>query len=103
MLQDTLWIRRLSSDLNSMNLPSTPFYVDKNGVIEISKHTGKNKRRKQIDIKTHHLQHHLKEKYRNTFRITTIKNIADILTKPLRPVRKKFLLHSTNTAAPSPI
>lgn len=101
-LQDLLWIRKLLSEINHADIVPTPMMIDNNSVICIASHTGKTRKRKHIDIKSHHLHHHLNQKSITMHHVPTSENIADLLTKPLLPVRHDQLVQALH-ALKSPL
>lgn len=112
-LQETLWIRRMieqmrNNDTNiNHKLPPTTIATDSLLTIKVAKHEGKTKKRKHIDVKRHHLVHHIDTKNVQLMHIQGETNPVDAMTKSLGP--QLFLKHmqqmisplNANTATPN--
>lgn len=91
-LQDLLWMRRLIAETNpSKPIPPTPLFLDNKSAIDVANHEAKTKRRKHIDIKSHHLAHHAKQHSIKIIHTPSTENLADILTKALPLQQFKYL------------
>lgn len=100
-LQHTLWIRWL---LDSMHVtpraaPSL-FYMDSSTAVKIAQHTSKTQLRKHIDVRHHHLVHHVKQKIITLLHISSQHNRFDIMTKPIQ--RAQFQTAAAVLVQPAP-
>lgn len=100
-LQDLLWLRNLSTEIRPQSpMPPSPFYVDNKSALDVATHQSKTRRRKHIDIKQHHLQHHVKHKSITLKHIPSAENTADIFTKALP--KPQFQILSAHIIHPNP-
>jgi histone deacetylase 1/2 len=85
-------IKWITSLLNELNIEiETTIFCDNQAAIAISKNDIHHSRTKHIDIKHHHVRHHLSENLFKIEWISTTEQQADILTKPLGPISFNYL------------
>lgn len=105
-LQETLWLRRMIQQISAKNeienttLPPTTIATDSLPAIKVANHEGKTRRRKHIDVKHHHLAHHVDKRNIQLQHIQSDTNPADAMTKPLGP--QAFSQHMTKMISPIP-
>lgn len=61
----------------------TPLHIDNLSAILVARNQSKTKRRKNIDIKAHHIDHHHGNNFNALQYLPSHKNLSDILTKSL--------------------
>ena len=83
----------------------TTIFIDKKSSIQIAENSAPTRRRKLIDVRHHHLQHHIQNANIAAEHIPTVHNPADLFTKALGPIRFKELcriIQSNGTPSPDP-
>lgn len=75
------------------------FFINNQSAIGVASNTAKTKRRKHVDIRHHHLADAIHNNLIQTHNVTTTKNIADALTKPLAHEEIQYLF--TNIITPN--
>ena len=87
--QEAVWIQRLKSEVNHDTSPillncdnQSAFCIVENGVI--------NSRTKHFDIRHHFIKDQIEARVIRVQHVNTEKQAADILTKPLGPVKQVY-------------
>ena len=93
-VQQTTWLRRILSECHQTQTTPTPLYLDNSSAIQIAKNTAPTKRRKLIDIRHHHLHHHIARSTVQVQHIPSAQNLADPFTKPIGKTRFSQLLNT---------
>ena len=86
--KEALWLKSLAKTVN-INVNNVLFYEDNNRCIAIANNPSSYKLAKHIDIKYHYSREQIEKGNIRLKHVITEKQIADILIKPLGPV--KFL------------
>ncbi|GJQ97122.1 hypothetical protein Tco_0008261 [Tanacetum coccineum] len=85
--QQALWMKQALIDYD-IRLDDVLIMCDNKGAIDLSKNPVQHSRTKQIEIRHHFLRDNVQKGHISIEKVTSIDNIADILTKPL--IRKSF-------------
>ncbi|GKA12206.1 retrovirus-related pol polyprotein from transposon TNT 1-94, partial [Tanacetum coccineum] len=85
--QQALWMKQALIDYD-VQLDDVPIMCDNKGAIDLSKTPVKHSRTKHIKIRHHFLRDNVQKGHISIEKVSSIDNIADILTKPLK--RKSF-------------
>ncbi|GKA43474.1 retrovirus-related pol polyprotein from transposon TNT 1-94 [Tanacetum coccineum] len=85
--QQALWMKQALID-NDIRLDDVPIMCDNKGAIDISKNLMQLSRTKHIEIRHHFLRDNVQKGHILIEKVSSVDNIADILTKPLK--RKSF-------------
>ncbi len=80
-VQESIWLRRLMTDLGFPQNRPTRIYEDNQGCIALSKNSSHHDRTKHIDIKHHFIHGKVEDKTLELVYCPSKQNIADILTK----------------------
>ena len=81
--KEAVWLRRLLSELKVDTSAPTKIYCDNSGSIKLASNPEFHRRTKHIDIKHHYIRQLLTSNVVTIEYISTEKNNADFLTKPL--------------------
>ncbi|CDF38072.1 unnamed protein product [Chondrus crispus] len=103
--QQKIWLRRLLQDMQHPQKHPTPIFIDNESTIQIAENSAPTRRRKLIDVRHHHLQHHIQSANIATEHIPTVHNPADLFTEALGPIRFKELcqiIQPNGTRSPDP-
>ena len=103
--QQTLWLRRLLQDMQHSPKHPTNIFIGKKSSIQIAENSTSTRRRKLIDVRHHHLQHHIQSANIAAEHIPTAHNRADLFTKALGPIRFKelcLIIQPNGTPSPDP-
>lgn len=101
--QQTHWLRRLLADMGHLPKRPTPLYIDDKSAVLVAKQTGPTKRRKYIDIRFHHLHHHIAQGHIRVMHLPGKKMLADVFTKPLPTPRFLHLVTEMRVRPPEPL
>ena len=102
-LQEIIWLRKLQTSLRITHNTPTKLHIENQAAIQVGNIVAPTKKRKHIDIKSHHINHHVKHGTVQLQHIPSEKNPADILTKPLSPVKHTTVIDASNlTPRPPP-
>ncbi|GJW32429.1 retrovirus-related pol polyprotein from transposon TNT 1-94 [Tanacetum coccineum] len=85
--QQALWMKQALIDYD-VRLDDVPIMCDNKGAIDLSKNPVQHSRTKHIKIRHHFLRDNVQKGHISIEKVSSIDNIADILTKPLK--RKSF-------------
>ncbi|GJZ66621.1 retrovirus-related pol polyprotein from transposon TNT 1-94 [Tanacetum coccineum] len=85
--QQALWMKQALIDYD-VRLDDVPIMCDKKGAIDLSKNPVQHSRTKHIEIRHHFLRDNVQKEHISIEKVSSVHNIADILTKPLK--RKSF-------------
>ncbi|GJT32262.1 retrovirus-related pol polyprotein from transposon TNT 1-94 [Tanacetum coccineum] len=81
--QQALWMKQALIDYD-VRLDDVPIMCDNKGAIDLSKNPVQHSRTKHIEIRHHFLRDNVQKGHISIEKVTSIDNIADILTKPLK-------------------
>ncbi|GJV26748.1 hypothetical protein Tco_1383196 [Tanacetum coccineum] len=81
--QQALWMKQALID-NDIGLDDVPIMCDNKGAINLSKNPVQLSRTKHIKIRHHFLHDNVKKGHISIEKVSSVDNIADILTKPLK-------------------
>ncbi|GKD53291.1 hypothetical protein Tco_1286678 [Tanacetum coccineum] len=81
--QQTLWMKQALIDYYII-LDDVPIMCDNKGAIDLSKNPVQYSRTKHIEIRHHFLRDNVQKGHISIEKVSSIDNIADILTKPLK-------------------
>nr|GEV13776.1 retrotransposon protein, putative, Ty1-copia subclass [Tanacetum cinerariifolium] len=81
--QQALWMKQALVDYD-VRLDDVPIMCDNKGVINLSKNPLQHSRTKHIEIRDHFLRDNVQKGHISIEKVSSVDNIADILTKPLK-------------------
>ncbi|GKA04609.1 retrovirus-related pol polyprotein from transposon TNT 1-94 [Tanacetum coccineum] len=81
--QQALWMKQALIDYD-VRLDDIPIMCDNKGAIDLSKNPVQHSRTKHIEIRHHFLRDNVQKGHISIEKVSSIDNIADILTKPLK-------------------
>ncbi|GKE65446.1 hypothetical protein Tco_1519607 [Tanacetum coccineum] len=81
--QQALWIKEALIDYD-VRLDDVPIMCDNKGAIDLSKNPVQHSRTKHIEIRHHFLRDNVQKGHILIEKVTSVDNISDILTKPLK-------------------
>ncbi|GJV24234.1 retrovirus-related pol polyprotein from transposon TNT 1-94 [Tanacetum coccineum] len=81
--QQALWMRQALIDYD-IRLDDVPIMCDNKGAIDLSKNPVQHSRTKHIEIRHHFLRDNVQKGHISIEKVSSVDNIADILTKPLK-------------------
>ncbi|GJS06479.1 hypothetical protein Tco_0363275 [Tanacetum coccineum] len=81
--QQALWMKQALIDYD-IRLDDVPIMCDNKGMIDLSKNPVQHSRTKHIEIRHHFLRDNVQKGHISIEKVSSIDNIADILTKPLK-------------------
>nr|GEY13930.1 copia protein [Tanacetum cinerariifolium] len=81
--QQALWMKQALIDYD-VRLDDVPIMCDNKGTIDLSKNTVQHSRTKHIEICHHFLRDNVQKGHISIEKVSSVENIADILTKPLK-------------------
>ncbi|GJW24876.1 retrovirus-related pol polyprotein from transposon TNT 1-94 [Tanacetum coccineum] len=81
--QQALWMKQALIDYE-VRLDDIPIMCDNKGAIDLSKNLVQHSRTKQIKIRHHFLRDNVQKGHISIKKVSSVDNIADILTKPLK-------------------
>ncbi|GJS84469.1 hypothetical protein Tco_0751010 [Tanacetum coccineum] len=81
--QQVLWMKQDLIDYD-VRLDNVPIMCDNKGAIDLSKNPWKHSHTKHIEIRHHFLRHNVQKGHISIEKVSSVDNIADILTKPLK-------------------
>ncbi|GJY73434.1 zf-CCHC domain-containing protein [Tanacetum coccineum] len=81
--QQALWMKQALIDYD-VRLDDVPIMCDNKGVIDLSKNPVQHSRTKHIEIRHHFLRDNVQKGHISIEKVSSVDNIADILTKPLK-------------------
>ncbi|GJW82940.1 copia protein [Tanacetum coccineum] len=81
--QQALWMKQALIDYD-VRLDDVPIMCDNKGAIDLSKNPVQHSRTKHIEIRHHFLRDNVQKEHISIKKVSSIDNIADILTKPLK-------------------
>ncbi|GKA56171.1 hypothetical protein Tco_0755243 [Tanacetum coccineum] len=81
--QQALWMKQALIDYD-VRLDDVPIMCDNKGAIDLSKNPVQHSRTKHIEIRHHFLRDNVQKGHISIEKVSSIDNIADILTKPLK-------------------
>ncbi|GJS04164.1 copia protein [Tanacetum coccineum] len=81
--QQALWMKQALIDYD-VRLDDVPIMCDKQGAIDLSKNPVQHSRTKHIEIRHHFLRDNVQEGHISIKKVSSVYNIADILTKPFK-------------------
>lgn len=90
--QEILWMRQLLNDLGYPQVPPTTLRSDNQAAIRLVRNPEFHRRTKHVDIKYHIIRDHFQQGHLALAYVSTVDNVADILTKPLPRDRFQRLL-----------
>ncbi|PKU72622.1 Retrovirus-related Pol polyprotein from transposon TNT 1-94 [Dendrobium catenatum] len=98
---EILWLRRLLSEFQVSQTQPTTLNCDNTSAISLAHNFIFHARTKHIEIDYHFISGHIKQGEINIQHISSVDNIADVLTKPLSvnqftTLRSKLTIHSQN-------
>jgi hypothetical protein len=82
-----VWLSRLISDLTFEKLKKFTFLMDSKSAIELSKNPVYHERSKHIDTRYHFIRECVSQGIAEVEHVSTDKQLADILTKPLGRIK----------------
>ncbi|GJW87653.1 retrovirus-related pol polyprotein from transposon TNT 1-94 [Tanacetum coccineum] len=100
--QQALWIKQALIDYD-VRLDDVPIMCDNKGAIDLSKNPVQHSRTKHIKIRHHFLRDNVQKGHISIEKVSSVDNIADILTKPLKRSTSWFRndgTHSINLMCP---
>ncbi|GJX68764.1 hypothetical protein Tco_0304491 [Tanacetum coccineum] len=102
--QQALWMKQALIDYN-LRLDDVPIMCDNKGAIDLSKNPVQHYRTKHIEIHHHFLRDNVQKGHISIEKVSSIDNIADILTKPLKRESFNYLHgpYQTNPLSPDDI
>ncbi|GKB32832.1 hypothetical protein Tco_0872233 [Tanacetum coccineum] len=81
--QQALWMKQALIDYD-VRLDDVPIMCDNKDAIDLSKNPVQHSRTKHIEIRHHFLRDNVQKGHISIEKVTSVDNIADILTKPLK-------------------
>ncbi|GKB24755.1 copia protein [Tanacetum coccineum] len=81
--QQALWMKQALIDYD-VRLDDVPIMCDNKGAIDLSKNLVQHSRTKHIEIRHHFLRDNVQKGHISIEKVSSVDNIADILTKPLK-------------------
>ncbi|GJU73535.1 retrovirus-related pol polyprotein from transposon TNT 1-94 [Tanacetum coccineum] len=81
--QQALWMKQALIDYD-VRLDDVPIMCDNKGVIDLSKNPMKHSRTLHIEIRHHFLRNNVQKGHISIKKVSSVDNIADIFTKPLK-------------------
>ncbi|GJX57465.1 retrovirus-related pol polyprotein from transposon TNT 1-94 [Tanacetum coccineum] len=81
--QQALWMKQALIDYD-VRLDDDPIMCDNKGAIDLSKNPVQHSRTKHIEIRHHFLRDNVQKGHISIEKVSSVDNIADILTKPLK-------------------
>ncbi|GJT66194.1 copia protein [Tanacetum coccineum] len=81
--QQTLWMKQALIDYD-VQLDDVPIMCDNKGAIDLSKNLVQHPHTKHIEIRHHFLRDNVQKGHISIEKVSSVDNIADILTKPLK-------------------
>ncbi|GJW03492.1 retrovirus-related pol polyprotein from transposon TNT 1-94 [Tanacetum coccineum] len=81
--QQALWMKQALIDYD-VRLDDVPIMCDNKGAIDLSKNPVQHSRTKHIEIRYHFLRDNVQKGHISIEKVSSVDNIADILTKPLK-------------------
>ncbi|GJX69656.1 hypothetical protein Tco_0305383 [Tanacetum coccineum] len=81
--QQALWMKQALIDYD-IRLDDVPIMCDNKGAIDLSKNPVQHSRTKHIEIRRHFLRDNVQKGHISIEKVSSVDNIADILTKPLK-------------------
>ncbi|GJY33278.1 hypothetical protein Tco_0417747 [Tanacetum coccineum] len=81
--QQALWMKQALIDYD-VRLDNVPLMCDNKGAIDLSKNPVQHSRTKHIEIRHHFLRDNVQKGHISIEKVSSVDNIADILTKPLK-------------------
>ncbi|GKB48315.1 retrovirus-related pol polyprotein from transposon TNT 1-94 [Tanacetum coccineum] len=81
--QQALWMKQALIDYD-IRLDDVPIMCDNKGAIDLSKNPVQHSRTKHIEIRHHFLRDNVQKGHISIEKVSSVDNIADILTKPLK-------------------
>ncbi|GJW71611.1 hypothetical protein Tco_0128528 [Tanacetum coccineum] len=81
--QQALWIKQAPIDYD-VRLDDVPIMCDNKGEIDLRKNPVQHSRTKHIEIRHHFLRDNIQKRHISIKKVSSVDNIADILTKPLK-------------------
>ncbi|GJU32029.1 retrovirus-related pol polyprotein from transposon TNT 1-94 [Tanacetum coccineum] len=81
--QQALWMKQALIDYD-VQLDDVPIMCDNKGAIDLSKNPVQHSRTKHIEIRHHFLRDNVQKGHISIEKVSSVDNIADILTKPLK-------------------
>ncbi|GJY99248.1 copia protein [Tanacetum coccineum] len=81
--QQALWMKQALIDYD-IRLDDVPIMCDNKGAIDLSKNPMQHSRTKHIEIRHHFLRDNVQKRHISIEKVSSVDNIADILTKPLK-------------------
>ncbi|GJR77583.1 retrovirus-related pol polyprotein from transposon TNT 1-94 [Tanacetum coccineum] len=81
--QQALWMKQALIDYD-VRLDDVPIMCDNKGAIDLSKNPVQHSRTKHIEIRHHFLHDNVQKGHISIEKVSSVDNIADILTKPLK-------------------
>ncbi|GJS17246.1 hypothetical protein Tco_0411718 [Tanacetum coccineum] len=81
--QQALWMKQALIDYD-VQLDDVPIMCDNKGAIDLSKNLVQHSRTKHIEIRHHFLRDNVQKGHISIEKVSSVDNIADILTKPLK-------------------
>ncbi|PKU83657.1 putative mitochondrial protein [Dendrobium catenatum] len=88
---DTIWLKRLLADFQITHKEPIPVFCDNTSAIALANNPVFHARTKHIEIDQRFIRDHIQNKTINLVPISTVDQIANILTKPLPTLRFKQL------------
>jgi hypothetical protein len=93
---EALWIRNLLEELKFEQKEATTLFCDSQGAISLAKNPGLHSRAKHIELKYHVIRNRIERGKVKVEFVPSLKQLADILTKPLPAAQYKELRQSIN-------
>nr|GEV40474.1 copia protein [Tanacetum cinerariifolium] len=81
--QQALWMKQALIDY-AVRLDDVPIMCDNKGAIDLSKNSVQHSRTKHIEIRHHFLRNNVQKGHIPIEKVSSVENITDILTKPLK-------------------
>ena len=94
--QEVLWIRALLKDLGLEQVGATWVWEDNQGAIGLASNAGYNARTKHVDIRHHFIRDNVPQDIIVVKYISTVDQLADMLTKALGTKRLRYLLQASS-------
>ena len=95
-VQEAIHLIRLYSDLYSQSCLPVEIGVDNQGTIMLAKNPVMHQRTKHIDVKYHFVREEVKQGNISLFYIPSVRNVADVFTKPQSRSRIHQLINLNN-------
>ncbi|GJU10806.1 retrovirus-related pol polyprotein from transposon TNT 1-94 [Tanacetum coccineum] len=89
--QQALWMKQALIDYD-IRLDDVPIMCDNKGAIDLSKNPVQHSRTKHIEIRHHFLRDNVQKGHISIEKVSSVDNIVDILTKPLKRESFNYLL-----------